>query len=129
MIVQTPNYNSDVQKHQHNKKKFTNENLYTQSNDPKFFSFTTHNVRSYTLDVKLSQIEQFFTNYNIDILGLSETHFNKSQAFYYSSNLKSKPDRFLFHQTIYHKTIKTSVLLSETIYTIIFFFTNFFLTE
>src|SRR5215216_4901574 len=96
MIVQTPNNTTDVQKHQSNKNRFTNDNFQTQCNDPKFFSFTTHNVRSCTLDVKLSQIEQFFTNYNFDILGLSETHFNKLQAFYYSRNLKSKPYRFLF---------------------------------
>src|SRR5215216_1758466 len=96
MIVQTPNNTTDVQKHQSNKNQFTNDNFQTQCNDPKFFSFATHNVRSCTLDVKISQIEQFFTNYNLDILGLSETHFNKSQAFYYSRNLKSKPYRFLF---------------------------------
>src|SRR5215216_4293623 len=96
MIVQHNNNTNDVQKHQFHKSSFTNDNFQTQCNNPKFFSFATHNVRSCTTDVKLTQIEQFFINYNMDVLGLSETHFNKSQAFYYSRNLQSKPYRFLF---------------------------------
>src|SRR5215216_3879861 len=96
MIVQPTNNTNDVQKHQFNKSSFTNDNFQTQCNNPKFFSFATLNVRSCTTDIKLTQIEQFFTNYNMDVLGLSETHFNKSQAFYYSRNLQSKPYRFLF---------------------------------
>src|SRR5215216_98070 len=96
MIVQHNNNTNDVQKHQFNKSSFTNDNFQTQCNNPKFFSFVTHNVRSCITDVKLTQIEQFFTNYNMDVLGLFETYFNKSQAFYYSRNLQSKPYRFLF---------------------------------
>src|SRR5215216_6728624 len=96
MIVQHNHITNNVQKHQFNKNSFTNDNFQTQCNNPKFFSFATHNVRSYTTDVKLTQIEQFFTNYNMDVLGLSETHFNKSQAFYYSRNLQSKLYHFLF---------------------------------
>ena len=95
MSIQQIHKPDDVQKHHSN----NSENFQTHINNPNFFSFVTHNVRSCMSPVKMQQIELFFTNHNLDILGLSETHFTTSKALYYSSNLQNKPYRFLFSST------------------------------
>jgi len=74
----------------------TNDNFYSHFNDPNFFSIATQNVRSCTSTDKMTQIEQFFVSYNLDILGLSETHFNSTQALYCSKNFHNKPYKFIF---------------------------------
>ena len=74
----------------------TNDNFYSHINDPNFFSIATHNVRSCVSNIKMNQIEQFFTTYNLDILGLSETHLNTTQALYRSKNFHNKPYKFIF---------------------------------
>ena len=77
----------------------SNANFNSHINDPNFFSFATHNFRSCSSSVKMNQIEQFFVNFNLDILGLSEMHLTTTQAKYYSCNLRNKPYHFLFSST------------------------------
>ena len=96
MSVQPTTYNNGVHSAHLNIKNVSNDNFFSHINDPNYFSIATHNVRSCSTTIKMTQIETFFTNYNFDILGLSETHLTSTQAKYYSCNLQNKPYHFLF---------------------------------
>src|SRR5215216_4746293 len=96
-IYHTNNNNGIRQVHLNNNEKIlTNDSFYSHFNDSNFFFFTTQNIRSCISNEKMSQIEQFFTTYNLDILGLSETHLNSAQTFYQSKNFHNKPYKFIF---------------------------------
>src|SRR5215216_728708 len=98
MISQQQSNQSGVPKahFKNNEKILTNDNFYSHFNDPNFFSIATQNVRSCISNEKMTQIEQFFISYNLDILGLSETHLNSAQALYRSKNFHNKPYKLIF---------------------------------
>src|SRR5687767_15336982 len=68
-------------------------------NNQKFLSIVTHNIRNCSTDVKLQQIETFFTNLNFDIMGLSETHLTYNQARFLNHNNHNKHYKFFFHSS------------------------------
>ena len=53
------------------------------------FKIATHNVRNCIANEKRNQIEQFFTENNLDILGLSETHITLQHSYSITKNFKS----------------------------------------
>src|SRR5215216_3095687 len=77
----------------------TNANFFSIINNPNLLSIATHNVQSCVSSNILQQIEQFFTNFNLDILGLSETHLTYLQARSLNNNLHDKPYKFFFHSS------------------------------
>src|SRR5215216_766089 len=82
-----PNINNNI----------TNANLLSTINNSKLLSIATHNVRSCVSSDCLQQVEQFFSNFNLDILGLSETHLTYLQARNLNHNFHNKPYKFFFH--------------------------------
>src|SRR5215216_251608 len=83
----------------HNNNIITNAKFLSTINNPNLLSIATHNVQSCVSTNRLQQIEQFFINFNLDILGLSETHLTYLQARTLNNNLHNKPYKFFFHSS------------------------------
>ena len=83
----------------HNNNNITNARFLSTINNPNLLSIATHNVQSCVSTNRLQQIEQFFINFNLDILGLSETHLTYLQARTLNNNLHDKPYKFFFHSS------------------------------
>src|SRR5215216_5341187 len=84
-----PNINNNI----------TNANLLSTINNSKLLSIATHNVRSCVSSDCLQQVEQFFSIFNLDILGLSETHLTYLQARNLNHNFHNKQYKFFFHSS------------------------------
>src|SRR4051794_18732732 len=82
-----------------NNNNITNAKFFSIINNPNLLSIATHNVQSCVSENRLQQIEQFFINFNLDILGLSETHLTYLQARSLNNNHHDKPYKFFFHSS------------------------------
>src|SRR5215216_6051113 len=96
---QTKNSNGTSHTIPTNIKNTTNANFFSIINNPNLLSIATHNVQSCVSSNRLQQIEQFFIIFNLDILGLSETHLTYLQARSLNNNLHDKPYKFFFHSS------------------------------
>src|SRR5829696_5274037 len=108
MSVQ-PNNNNNIGLHHtnpYNNNYLSNNSFTNIINNPNLISFATHNVRNCLSETKLQNIDSFFNNFNIDILGLSETHLNLLQAHYFNKNNHNKPSNIFFILLIVIKTVK-----------------------
>src|SRR5688572_2126520 len=75
----------------------SNDSFKNIINNPNLISFVTHNAKNCSSDIKLNNIDSFFTNFNIDILDLNETYLNLLQAHYFNKNNHNKPFKYFFH--------------------------------
>src|SRR5689334_7252624 len=89
----------------------SNDSFTNIINNPNLISFATYNVRNCSSDSKLHNIDSFFTNFNIDILGLSEIHLNLLQAHHLNNNIHNKPFKYFFHSSNRHQNCQDVGLL------------------
>ena len=105
MSVQLINNNNTGSHHTipHNNNFLLNDSFTNIINNPNLISFATHNVRNCSSETKLQNIDSFFNNFNIDILGLSETHLNLLQAHHLNKNTHNKSFKYFFHSSNRHQ--------------------------
>src|SRR4051794_36317123 len=91
-----------------NKHIISNDSFSNIINNPNLISFATHNVRNCSSDTTMQQIDSFFNNFNIDVLGLSETHLTLLQSHHLNQNLHNKSYKYFFIPIIETKIVKAS---------------------
>src|SRR5215204_1459171 len=129
MSVQLTNNNNIGLHHAnlHNNNFLSNDSFTNIINNPNLISFATHNVKNCSSETKLQNIDSFFNNFNIDILGLSETHLNLLQAHHFNRNIHNKPFRYFFHSSNRHQNCQgVGLLVHNNLSTHVFNQTSFF---